>query len=259
MKNTITKQYKDIITSKEQFIRDNPLIKNFWLSTKWKIKDIIKMTNSWDKIETYITLCPFYDKETWWINWSYSNFEDIGQRYQDKLKASLDVLDFLWDRFDLKVKFLLADRGVMINKDVYSNNFDNDIKSISELYRYKISERLDNYEIKTFTDLWINIDQVCDTSEIKSKEEIIEVLSSFWVFYDKFKFSLEIIINSFWLTWAYYLVLNYLTENKQLIEMFDNTLLINTEATSPLNSLYTAWVNKFDNNNLFARVDINNL
>lgn len=254
---SISKTYKEIVSDKETFKKWNYLIKNFWLSTKGQVKNMIKSSNDWKEIETYITLCPFYDKENWWIRWDYESFSDIWPRYKSKLQASLDVLEFLKTRFNLKVNFLLADRWVLISENYDTDNFDNDIKWIIKLYSDKISETIDDFEIKTFTDIWIEIDQISNLSEDKDIKDIEKILKNFEIDYDKFKFSLDIIIKSFWITWAYYLILNYLKENKQLLDLFQNSIFVNTEATSPLNSLYTAWKYKLDSQNLFARVDIN--
>lgn len=254
MKTTIANQYKEFISWKNQFAIDNEIIKNFWVSTRWMIKQILK--NPEQDLETYVTLCPFYDKTTWWIKWDYNSFAEVWQRYKDKLKASLDTIEFLNQTFNLKVNFILADRWIMVNNNYNSQNLENDINWILDIYNTEISKNIDNFKIITFSDMNIWIDQLCNTDESKNIEDIKNILSTFWVDYDKFNCSLQVIIQSFWLTWAYYLVLNYLQENKQLIEMFEWKLLINTEACSPLNSLYAVWTNKITSKNLFARIDI---
>lgn len=252
--NTIGRQFKDLKTQKEQFALWTWLIKNFWLSNKKMVK---KLLNQDSQIPTYVTLCPFYDREKWWINWEYSSFWEVDYKYQKKLKSSLLALEFLKKYYPLKVEFLLADRWVMLSWKYNIDNFDSDILWIRDLYFQEISRVLNNVNITTFTDFWIDIEQTCNVDEEIDISEIYKVLIDYWVDVEKFKFSLEIIIQSFWKTWAYYLILNYLEENKQLCEIFEDIIFLNTEVTSSLNSLYRVSKNKIDAKNIFARVDIN--
>ena len=248
---------KSLNKAKEDFVTGNKGIRTISFSTKKAIKEIGYINMLWEKIETYVTLCPFYDRETWWIKWDYKNFEDVNQRYKDKFSASLDVLDFLEQQeINTKVNFLLADIWIIINDEYNQNRFKDDILWITNLYKEEISKRLDNYNFIKFSDFWINWQTLCNVSEEKTTQDTIKILEKFWVNTKNFKFSLEIIEKSFWITGAYYLIKSYLEETEQLSKLLKKSIFINTEATWPLNSLYTAWKTKLDIENLLIRVKI---
>ena len=257
MKKIINREYRNLVYQKWEFILQSSIIRNFWLSTKGKVKDIMRASEWWEVIDTYITLCPFYDKKTSWINWEYSSFEEVWIRYRDKFKANIEALNFLRSFINLRVNFVLADRWVLLQEWYEKNNFWNDIKLIKEIYLKEISKYLQEFNFTSFSELWIWIDETCNLGEDKSITEIINILEDFWIEYEKFKYSLQIIIKAFWMTWAYFLVKNYLEENKILLEKFENVIILNTEAVSPLNSLYNSWSFKLDSKNVFARIDIN--
>jgi len=260
IKNTIWETYKYLKSEKDIFVKQNPLIKNFWLSNKKMVKNIITRSKNNEEIDTYVTLCPFYSD--WWIRWDYSSFENLPNRYQNKLNSALDIIDFLWNYFSMNIKFLLSDLWIMIMDPNFDrSNFTKIIDDTICIYKNRLIEKLWswNFSLSTFSEEWIKLDSICDCSElnIKTKEDIYIILQEYWINSDKFKFSLDVIIKSFWITWAYYLVKNYLEENKQLIERYDDSIFVNVEVCSPLNSLYTVWKYKLNATNLFAKVDIN--
>ena len=249
---------KSFNKKRDIFVQKNEIIESIWISNKKNIKEIIEISKQGNVIETYLTLCPFYDfKKTWWIKGDYKNFKDINWRYKDKFSASMSILDFLKEQnINIKVNFLLADNGIIVNDKYDKKRFNDDILWITDLYKSEISKSLDDYNFINFSDFWINWEKLNDISQIKTTNETIEILNNFWINIEKFKFSLEIIEKSFWITGAYYLIKSYLEENKQLNELLEKSIFINTEATWPLNSLYTAGDKKLDKNNLLVRVKI---
>jgi len=243
---------------KEDYFSKNNLIRNVWIWWNWQLKNLLKKWENLEEVELFATLCPFYDWENIWIKWDYENFSEVEEKYQNKLQASLELIKFFWENFNLKIKFLLADRGVLLSDKYNLENFDEDISWTKKLYREKISETLwEKFDFQTFTDFWITIPQISKISEKKSRNETLEVLENFWVDSEKFKFNLEIIEKSFWETWAYYLISSYLEENRQFLEKISDWIFLNVEATWPLNSLYEKWRFKMNEKNIFAKVELN--
>ncbi len=244
--------------NKEDFVQNDSIIERIWLSNKKSIREIVEMSKWWEEVETYLTLCPFYDFEkTWWIKWDYKKFEDIDQRYKNKFEASLSTLKFLNEQgIKTKVNFLLADNWIITTNKYNKSRFDEDIYWIKELYKKQINDKLAYYNFTTFSEFWIKWQTICNISEEKTINDTIKILENFWIDTEKFKFSLEIIERAFKSTWAYYLIKSYLEENKQLNELIEKSIFINTEAVWPLNNLYTIWNDKLDKNNLLVTIKI---
>ncbi len=254
---TIKQSYKKLYDSKDNLVKELSYIERVGFSTKWQVKKILKKSKDWEKIDTYITLCPFYDWKGW-IKWGYNNFEEVWIRYKNKLQASLEVINLLKDFFNLKLNFILANQMVLVDSNYNIDKFDKDIRWSLELYNKKIKDSLSNQDffIWTFGDIWLQLNTFCNVEKEKNEEDIMWILKDFWVDYEKFKFSLQIIINSFWISWAYYLIKWYLEETKQLLEIFKENIIINTEAIWPLNTLYTAWSCKLNSQNMLVKIKI---
>ncbi len=254
---TIKQIYKELYTFKDNLVKESDIIERIGFSTKWQIKNLLWKTRSWEEIDTYITLCPFYDGE-WWIKWDYDDFSEVWDRYQNKFNASLEVINLLQNYFNLKLNFLLADQMVLVNSNYNTDKISEDIEWTLDLYNEKIKSTLIklDFSIKTFSEIWLNLDNICDTSIEKTEDDIKWVLDNFWVDFDKFSFSMQIIINAFWMSWAYYLIKWYLEETKQLLDIFKENIIINTEAVWPLNSLYSAGDYKLDSKNMLVKVKI---
>lgn len=259
MKTRMKEITRDFNESRDQFVTNSNIIERVWLSNKWQLKKVLKENTYWDKeeIETFITLCPFYD-ENWWISWDFQDFEEIWERYKKKLSANLDVLEFLKWYFNLKITFILADQWVLINSDYDKSLLNWDLENIRNLYKDKIWETLglEEFELNTFSDMWIDIQKTCNIEEVKTEDDIKLILEEYEIDFIKYKPSLDILIKAFKLSWAYFLIKCYLEENMQLSSILKDSIFINTEVVWPLNSLYTIWKYKLNKENLLVTVKI---
>ncbi len=238
--------------------RQNELLRNFWLSSKNSLKQILSRASIWEQIPVYITLCPFYDGK-WGIRGDYEKFDQIWIRYQKKFKASMEITEFLCQNIgDLDIRFLLADQWILIKDNYNTNRLADDLEWIKKLYSDRISYVLwgNNFSLQTFSEIWLNLEQFANLDNQYSIQDIRNILEEYEIDPDKFSNSLNIIINSFGLNGAYYLIRNYLQENQQLIKIMNWIIFINTEAVSPLNSLYDSGKNRINQTNLFAKVEI---
>lgn len=254
---TITEKLRQLSTAKEDFVRKSQgrLFKNLGLSTKWSLKSLLSKARKWWKTPAYITLCPFYDEGG--IKGDYDRFEDIKPRYREKFAASMEVLSFLAENiWELDIRFMLADQGVLVRWSYDTTRFWSDIQWIKDLYTQEIAKTFSEFSLQTFSQTWLTLETFAELERQYTIQDINSLLEEYWVSPWSFSASLSIIIRAFWISWAYYLVRNYLSENEQLIQMLNGAIFINTEAVSPLNSLYYAGKYKLDQTNVFARVDI---
>lgn len=253
----ISKRYRNLDSQKTRLVQSNPLIKNIWFSTKGQVKNAL--SNSENARDIFITLCPLYS-DKWLPKWSYNSFESVWIKYQKKFEVSLIVLDFLKSTFNLKIRFLLADRWMVVKENIDEVELKGEVEGMLNLYNQKLSEVIDwDFLIETFSSIWIPIKQSQVVKKTFTIKDINLLLADYWLDINSFSNSLQVIITNFWYEKWYYLIKNYLETNQFLTHNFTDKIFVNTETTSPKNNLFTDWKYKLNENNLFVRVDINSL
>ncbi|PID84286.1 hypothetical protein CSB09_01775 [Candidatus Gracilibacteria bacterium] len=242
----------------ERFCQDS-LVQGLSFSTKKQIKQFIN-TPEEERI-IYAPLCPIYDNDQISVE-NYKVWSDLPKRFQVKADKAMEAISLITQCIPSRVNLLLADRGILLPQKIPSNELNRIIEQTIQLYARRIYKILGDvpFEIQTFTDLNLPIEQISVANEGVSKRDINNLLRMYDIDPEKFKFQSDIIIQAFGLGNAYNLIKNYLEENEFFIQNFENTLFLNTEFCRPLNTLYTAsreTQKRINQNNVFAPLNLN--
>ncbi len=242
----------------ERFCQDS-LVQGLSFSTKKQIKQFIN-TPEEERI-IYAPLCPIYDNDQISVE-NYKVWSDLPKRFQVKADKAMEAISLITQCIPSRVNLLLADRWILLPQKIPSNELNRIIEQTIQLYARRIYKILGDvpFEIQTFTDLNLPIEQISVANEGVSKRDINNLLRMYDIDPEKFKFQSDIIIQAFWLWNAYNLIKNYLEENEFFIQNFENTLFLNTEFCRPLNTLYTAsreTQKRINQNNVFAPLNLN--
>ncbi len=218
-------------------------ISNIGVTTNKKFVDILKLAKSSnDPISVKVFLCPLYD-EKWGISGNFESFSDIPMRAQKKFQSYVIIFSILKKYISLRPTFLLADRWVSITDSEYDmKGFTKDIESMKEIFTSAIQRQIDpQWILKTFTEVWVPIAQI-SRDESPTQEMIYTLFQSYGIDFAQFRNQYTILTQSFWAGWAYWICRDYLAESAYVAQSDENSIYLNVEACSPMNTLYQIWV-----------------
>jgi hypothetical protein len=220
----------------------NP-ISNIGVATNKKFVDILKLARSTnDPILVKAFLCPLYD-EKWGISGDFESFSDIPMRAQKKFQSYAIIFSILKKYLLLRPTFLLADRWVSITDPGYDmTGFARDIGSMRQIFAKAIERQIDpEWTIQTFTEVWVPITQI-SRDEPPTQDMIDGLFQSYGIDFAQFRNQYAILTQSFGAGWAYGICRDYLAESAYVARTEENSIYLNVEACSPMNTLYQIWV-----------------
>lgn len=152
------------------------------------------------------------------------------------------IIEVIRKYVPVRVSFLLADRWISITDPTYSiDRLDADIEKMRVLFEWEVQSRMwKDTQVKTFSDIGVPIDRV--TRDIApTQEEIENLFVRYGVDFSKFKNQYQILTQSFWPGWAYSICRDYLAESRFTAETDKDSIYLNVESCSPMNTLYQIW------------------
>ncbi len=231
--DSIRSDFQKLVQGKENSIT------NIGVATNKKFVDILKKSRtSEDPISIKGFLCPLYDN-SWSIRSDFTSFDDVPLRARRKLESYKLIFDVLKKYMWLDPTFLLADRWVaLVNPNYNIKNFSSDIERMRLLFLSAIRSQIDqNAKIKTFSEIGVPIDQITNDSE-PTTEMIYNLFEQFWIDFRKFQNQYAILAQSFGAWWAFSICRDYLIESRFTSETDSNSIYMNVESCSPMNTLY---------------------
>ncbi len=227
---------KALEISKQAFVSKSPNVRSVSFNTRETTKNVLTMVRSGEIVQAYATICPIYDKSTGGIRGDYASFQDVPARFRAKYEGTVSAVKFLSSVVPVRVTYLLADRGILVGPEYDSNRRESDLAGIRSLYSSQLKIDDPSARLSTFSDIGIDLPELCDASEPFRESDIRELLDRRKC--DISADALQIIARAFGLAGAYYFIQNYLDESAQLAQNFKNDVFVNSEFCSPLNSLY---------------------
>ncbi len=235
--NQMRKDFQNLVQDKW-----NP-VTNVWISTNQKFLDILKLSrNTWNETKLKAFLCPLYTS-SWWISGNYQSFSEAPIRAQKKMESYQNLIDIIQKYIPLQITFLLADRWISITDSEYClDGLESDIAKMRILFNQEVKNRISrNTQVRTFTEIWVPIDRV--TQDSKPTIDEVEVLfQKYGIDFSRFKNQYQILAKSFWDGGAFSICRDYLAESRYTAETDENSIYLNVESCSPMNTLYQIWV-----------------
>ena len=235
--DSIRREFQCIVWDKT-----NP-ISNIWVTTNKKFIDILKLARLGnDPISVKAFLCPLYDQK-WGISGHFESFSDIPMRAQKKFQSYAIIFSILKKYIPLRATFLLADRWVSITDNEYDmTGFTRDIESMKQIFTRAIQWQIDpQWTLKTFTEIWVPIAQI-STDEPPNPDMIDTLFQTYGIDFAQFRNQYSILTQSFGAGWAYAICRDYLAESAYVAHSDENSIYLNVEACSPMNTLYQIWI-----------------
>lgn len=234
--NQIRRDFQALVQDK-----DNP-VTNVWIGTNQKFLDILKLSrSSSDEVSLKTFLCPLYT-QVWWISWEYTDFWEVPVRAQKKMESYERMIEVIRKYIPIRVSFLLADRWISITDSTYPlDRLDTDIEKMRLLFEWEVQYRLwKDTKVITFSDIGVPIDRVT-RDMAPTQEEIKNLFVQYGADFSKFKNQYQILAQSFWPGWAYSICRDYLAESRFTAETDKDSIYLNVESCSPMNTLYQIW------------------
>lgn len=234
--NQIRRDFQALVQDK-----DNP-VTNVWIGTNQKFLDILKLSrSSSDEVSLKTFLCPLYT-QVWWISWEYTDFWEVPVRAQKKMESYERMIEVIRKYIPIRVSFLLADRWISITDSTYPlDRLDTDIEKMRLLFEWEVQYRLwKDTKVITFSDIGVPIDRVT-RDMTPTQEEIKNLFVQYGADFSKFKNQYQILAQSFWPGWAYSICRDYLAESRFTAETDKDSIYLNVESCSPMNTLYQIW------------------
>lgn len=236
---------KQMQKEKESFISDTPYLRVMWIKNNEWFRSIYREASAWTKIDVQVILSPMYTNE-WKLSTNKDYFKNIRDwlewRVNKKVIVWTEIVKYLQNYFNLNVNYIIADSWMLI-KDYDKNNLNDIVDFNVELfadYIKNISWNTD-FNIKKMSDTWFDLDRVRNMNFQATREDCINLINNNSIYPETMLRWLDVLINAYWVTVAYYELDAYFRESKFIWDNYKNNIIVNIEWTSIWNKTLINW------------------